>query len=187
MSQVRILPGAPLRPASTPQFAETYREKRFDPAHYELDDGHLQTTLSDDSRMPLRFFVEYDNAWWFEIVTAVDVPPRRRPGQRLGLHRPRHPLRGRPPAGRAARALRRIVDQPHLRGGRVLRPITATGRARRNGNRFWPETGYHPRESALAAQAFLGGATGREFVAREPTAAPVMRIRANLDELLTQL
>jgi hypothetical protein len=24
--------------------------------------------------MPLRFFVEYNNVWWFEIVTAVEVP-----------------------------------------------------------------------------------------------------------------
>ena len=38
-------------------FAESYRRRRFDPAHDDLDGGYLQTTLSDDRRMPLRFFV----------------------------------------------------------------------------------------------------------------------------------
>jgi hypothetical protein len=56
-----------------------------------------------------------------------------------------------------------------------------------HGNGFWLETGYHLRDSALAAAAFLDGEKGREFAAREPTAAPVARIRTNLDELLTRL
>ena len=51
-----------------------YRARHFDADAFDLDAGYLQTTLSDDARMPLPFFVEYDDAWWFEIVTAVEVP-----------------------------------------------------------------------------------------------------------------
>jgi hypothetical protein len=55
-------------------FAQSYRDRHFLPEHYDLTSGYLQTTLSDDSRMPLEFFLEYNNSWWFEIVTAVQVP-----------------------------------------------------------------------------------------------------------------
>src|ERR1700742_3811280 len=55
-------------------FAEMYRGRHFDFEGFDLDGGYLQTTLSDEARMPLRVFVEYNNAWWFEIVTALEVP-----------------------------------------------------------------------------------------------------------------
>lgn len=41
------------------EFAQTYRGRHFLDERYDLDGGYLQTTLSDDSRMPLRFFVEF--------------------------------------------------------------------------------------------------------------------------------
>lgn len=172
------------------EFAETYREKRFDPTHYELDDGYLQTTLSDDSRMPLRFFVEYNNAWWFEIVTAVDVPavgydPDSDSGFIvLDIHYGDDLLRAMQHVHFGPSSINRIRTYAAGAFFSRSRPLVELDA---HGNRFWLETGYHLRESALAAQAFLDGATGREFAAGEPTAAPVARIRANLDELLTRL
>ncbi len=80
------------RQAQMGRFAEMYRARHFDPAGFDLDAGYLQTTLSDDARMPLRFFVEYNNVWWFEIVTAVEDRGLRSV-QQVRLHHPRHLLR----------------------------------------------------------------------------------------------
>lgn len=53
------------------EFAQSNRDRRFRNEHYDLAGGCPQTTPSDDSKVPLEFFVEYSNACWFEIVTAV--------------------------------------------------------------------------------------------------------------------
>src|SRR5690349_23782613 len=55
-------------------FRQMYIRCRFELDLFDLDGGFLQTTLADDDRMPLRFFVEYNNAWWFAIISGVDVP-----------------------------------------------------------------------------------------------------------------
>src|SRR6185369_2847366 len=56
------------------RFRAMYQAKHFELYLFDLDDGYLQTTLSDEDRMPLRFFVEYNNAWWFAIISGVSVP-----------------------------------------------------------------------------------------------------------------
>ena len=57
----------------------------------------------------------------------------------------------------------------------------------RFGNAIWLETGYHLHDSTVAACEFLDSARGKEFAAHEPTAAPIARIRRNLDALLTRI
>jgi hypothetical protein len=61
------------------RFRAMYQAKLFELYLFDLDDGYLQTTLSDEDRMPLRFFVEYNNAWWFAIISGVSVPAIGRP------------------------------------------------------------------------------------------------------------
>ena len=56
------------------RFRAMYQAKHFELYLFDRDDGYLQTTLSDEDRMPLRFFVEYNNAWWFAIISGVSVP-----------------------------------------------------------------------------------------------------------------
>ena len=56
------------------RFRAMYVGKQFEASAFDLDGGYLQTTLADDARMPLRFFVEYNNAWWFAVISGVEVP-----------------------------------------------------------------------------------------------------------------
>ena len=178
-------------------FAQSYRDRHFRPEHFDLAQGYLQTTLSDDSRMPLPFFVEYNNAWWFEIVTAVDVPavgydPDSDTGFIvLDIRYDTETLRAMQHVHFGS-----VGDQ----GGRNMIARIRTyasntffGRAHplveldRYGNGFWLETGYHLRPPAEAAQAFLASAEGQRFASTAPTAAPIERITRNLEQLLARI
>lgn len=172
-------------------FAQTYRDRQFDADHYDLDGGYLQTTLSDDSRMPLRFFVEYNNAWWFEIVTAVEVPAvGYDPDSDTGfivldiaydddiLCAMQHVGFG--ADGRIDR-IRTYASNTFFQRARPLIELDTYG------NQLWLETGYHLRPSALAAMRFLDSPAGQRFAVTEATAAPMARIRRNLDQLLRRI
>lgn len=91
------------RQAGMERFGAMYRARHFDADGFDLDGGYLQTTLSDEARMPLRFFVEYNNVWWFKIVTAVAVPTAAT-----------RPVRSFSPRGR--RGLPPQPQRPGLRG-----------------------------------------------------------------------
>src|SRR6476620_8280996 len=107
------------------RFRAMYQAKHFELYLFDLDDGYLQTTLSDEDRMPLRFFVEYNNAWWFAIISGVSVPAIAydEESDSGSILRRRHP------AGDAARPLRRRHDQPppHVRVAGVLHPTQSVG------------------------------------------------------------
>lgn len=165
------------------EFADTYRRRHFEDRHYDLADGYLQTTLSDDQHMPLRFFVDYNNAWWFEIVTAVDVPavgydPDSDSGFIvLDIRYDTETLRAMQHVHFAESTINRI--RTYASGSFFTRPhpLVELDAA---GNTFWLETGYRMDESVAAAQAFLDSPRGIEFGSTEPTAGPVERIRENL-------
>jgi hypothetical protein len=171
-------------------FAESYRDRHFEDTHYDLTDGFLQTTLSDDRRMPLRFFIDYNNAWWFEIVTAVDVPaagydPDSDSGFIvLDIRYDTETLRAMQHVYFSAVAINRIRTYASGTFFAKSHPLVELDRF---GNGIWLETGYHLRDSTLAATEFLDSACGKEFAAHEPTAGPVARIRRNLDDLLVRI
>lgn len=172
------------------EFAQTYRDRHFLDEHYDLDGGYLQTTLSDDSRMPLRFFVEYNNAWWFEIVTAVVVPAVGYDSDSdtgfivLDIEYDTDVLRAMQHVHFGADVINRIRTYASSTFFSTPRPLVELDR---HGNEFWLETGYHLRPSAEAAGDFLDSETGRAFAATEPTAAPIERIRHNLQDLLERI
>jgi hypothetical protein len=172
------------------RFAAMYRARRFDLGAFELDDGYLQTTLSDDSRMPLRFFVEYNNAWWFEIVTAVEVPtaaydPISESGFIvLNIFYGNDVLRA--------------AQHVHFVGEKVSRIRTYASstffsgqnplvRLDRHGNAIWLETGYDLAASTAAARLFVDSSDGREFAHSEATAGVIAQIGKNLAELDARL
>lgn len=174
------------RQAQMERFAAMYRARHFDADGFDLDGGYLQTTLSDDARMPLRFFVEYNNVWWFEIVTAVEVPtaaydPASDSGFIvLDIYYGDDVLRA--------------AQHVHFDGGVIARIRTYASGAffltprplvelDRHGNSVWLETGYDLGASAAAAAVFLGTPSGQAFAATEPTAAAISRIEANLAAL----
>jgi hypothetical protein len=168
-------------------FAQSYRDRHFLPEHYDLTSGYLQTTLSDDSRMPLEFFVEYNNSWWFEIVTAVQVPsvgydPDSDSGFIvLDIAYDTDVLRAMQHVHFGDGVINRIRTYASNTFFAGTRPLVQLDRY---GNGFWLETGYHLRPSAIAAREFLASDTGQRFAASDPTAGPIQRIRRNLDDLL---
>lgn len=170
-------------------FAQMYRAKHFDRDGFD-DDGYLQTTLSDDERMSLEFFVEYNNAWWFEIISGVEVPhvaydPDSDTGSIvLDIDY----------AGDTLRAMQHVRFGPD-RINRIRTYASGTFflgsnplvRLDRYGNSVWLETGYDLAASLRAAVAFLDTPRGRAFAAEDPTAPAVARIRTNLAELDARL
>jgi hypothetical protein len=171
-------------------FAQSYRDRHFLEAHYDLDAGYLQTTLSDDSQMPLRFFVEYNNAWWFEIVTAVGVPavgydPDSDTGFIvLDIEYETDVLRAMQHVHFGEDVINRIRTYASATFFSRPRPLVELDR---HGNEFWLETGYHLRPSAEAAAEFLDSELGKRFAATEPTATSIARIRTNLTGLLSRI
>lgn len=174
------------RQALMERFAEMHRARHFDADAFDLDAGYLQTTLSDDARMPLRFFVEYNNAWWFEIVTAIEVPTAAYDETSesgfivLDIH--------------YEDALLRAAQHVHFAGDRIERIRTYASSTffstptplvelDRHGNSVWLETGYDLDTSAESARVFLRSPSGRAFAEAEPTAAPIARIEGSLKEL----
>jgi hypothetical protein len=65
MEERRRVPGS---------FKAMYDAKRFERDLSDTDVGYLRPTLSNDDRMPLDFFVEYNNRWWFPLLNRVAVP-----------------------------------------------------------------------------------------------------------------
>lgn len=171
-------------------FADTYWRRRFDPTHYDLDTGYLQTTLSDDRRMPLRFFVEYNNAWWFEIVTAVDVPavgydPDSDSGFIvLDIRYDDATLR----AMQHVRFGERLIDRIRTYASPTFfageQPLIALDR---RGNEIWLETGYDLAASTTLADQFLQTEDAARFAAEPRINGAIERIRANLNDLRGRL
>lgn len=172
------------------RFADMYRARHFDADAFDLKDGYLQTTLSDDARMPLRFFVEYNNAWWFEIVTAVEVPASAYDAASQSgfivldiFYRD---------------AVLRAAQHVHFTGNTISRIRTYASptffstpqplvELDREGNSIWLETGYDLTSSTAAAQRFLDSAAGRAVAQSEPMAPVIARIERNLIALDARL
>lgn len=165
------------------RFAAMYQAKHFDADLFDLDGGYLQTTLSDEARMPLRFFVEYNNVWWFEIISAVQVPtaaydPASDSGFIvLDISYGPDLLRAAQHVGFAGDRIQRIRTYASSAFFLTPSPLVELDR---HGNAVWLETGYDLAASTDAARVFLRTPRGRAFAAAEPTAGPVARIGRNL-------
>ncbi|MFG1479997.1 hypothetical protein V5F53_15260 [Xanthobacter sp. V4C-4] len=172
------------------RFREMYQNRRFGLDLFDADNGYLQTTLSDEDRMSLRFFVEYNNAWWFAIIDGVDVPS-------IGYD-------AETDTGSIVLDIRygedHLLAMQHVQfdDERIVRLRTYASNsffARGNplirldahGNAIWLETGYDLRNASEAAEVFLRSPKGRRFGETEPTRGAVARIRENLSDLRRRL
>ena len=160
-----------------------YQAKHFELYLFDLDDGYLQTTLSDEDRMPLRFFVEYNNAWWFAIISGVSVPAIAYDEESdsgsivLDIS--------------YGDDILRAMQHVHFGDGTINRlrtyasPVFFT---RPNplvvldahGNAMWLDTGYGLDASRRAAEVFLTTPKGLHFTNHQATKDAVARIKANL-------
>jgi hypothetical protein len=168
------------------RFRDMYRNCHFDIDLFDADDGYLQTTLADADRMSLRFFVEYNNAWWFAIISSVDVPSISYDAETdtgsivLDIrYRDEHLL---------------AMQHIHFSDHRIVRLQTyasnsffAKGsplvRLDAYGNAIWLETGYDLKVSTEAAEVFLRTPKGRHFAEQEQTGPAIVRIADNLADL----
>jgi hypothetical protein len=168
------------------RFREMYRARHFDPRLFDLDAGYLQTTLSDDDRMPLKFFVEYNNAWWFAIVTSVDVPSIAYDEESdsgsivLDISYDTDILRAMQHVHFGNERIERI--RTYASGAFFSRPNPLV-QLDRYGNSVWLETGYDLDSSRTAAEVFLTTPRGLFFSGHDVTGPAVARIRANLAAL----
>ena len=81
----RKSPATPAAPPATPaasstklslmsSFKEMYENKHFKKAFFD-EKGYLKTFIGNNNdNMPLDFFVDYNNMWWFSIIDKVVVP-----------------------------------------------------------------------------------------------------------------
>ena len=171
------------------RFREMYQRCHFDLDLFDVDSGYLQTTLSDEAKMPLRFFVEYNNVWWFAIISGVDVPS-------IGYD-------AETDTGSIVLDIRygddllRAMQHIHFGDGVIDRIRTYASssffaghsplvRLDARGNSIWLETGYDLDTSRQAAEVFLQTALGKHFEQLPVTAAAVERIKVNLADLRTR-
>ena len=55
-------------------FKDAYQAKHFPEDLFDCAHGYLQTSVeNNDDRMPMQYFVDYNNIWWFELLHRVEV------------------------------------------------------------------------------------------------------------------
>jgi hypothetical protein len=167
-------------------FKAMYEAKRFEHRLFDTEAGFLQTTLSGDDRMPLTFFVEYNNRWWFPLLDCVEVPCiAYDPDTDTGvivlaifytdteiLHATQH---------LEFRGDRIGYIRTYASADFFSRPNDLI-RLDRFGNAIWLSTGYDLAYSTKAALLFLDSPVGRAFARNEATSRAVDEIRRNLAE-----
>ncbi|MBB3773867.1 hypothetical protein FHS55_004512 [Angulomicrobium tetraedrale] len=168
------------------RFRKMYVDRHFGLDLFAADTGYLKTTLADANRMSLRFFVEYNNVWWFAIIDGVEVPS-------IGYD-------AETDTGSIVLDIRygneHLLAMQHIgfQGDRISRLQTYASnsffgkdtplvRLDAYGNAIWLETGYDLKISAEAAEVFLRTPTGRFFSENEPTSSAIVRIKNNLADL----
>ncbi|MEM8957079.1 MAG: hypothetical protein AAGC86_04605 [Pseudomonadota bacterium] len=177
---------------------DAYQAKHFAEDIFDLDRGYLQTSVeNNDDRMPLQFFVDYNNIWWFELLHSVEVyhtsidaetgtgaiafAVRYGDAQSTvdaihGMQFLRFDAAGRIAYIRTFANPSFWVDNPH--------PVVQLDAL---GNHIWLGTGYDLNRSVAAAMTFLDNSAEAERFRTFPGLARQMgRIRQNLDYFAAQ-
>jgi hypothetical protein len=169
-------------------FRAMYQNRRFEAHLFDTARGFLQTTLSDDARMPLEFFIEYNNRWWFPLLDRVVVPcvaydeETERGAIVLAIHY-------------SDTQVLHASQCVEFRGNTISYIRTYASptffdrdddriRLDRFGNSIWLATGYDLENSARAALLFFDSPAGRAFATHERTRSAVQTIKDNVTQLL---
>lgn len=173
------------------EFRRMYENKHFEKYLFDIKNGYLQTSISgNENKMPLNFFVEYNNMWWFAIIDKVVVPA-------IGYDYENNT---------GFIVLNIYYDKTHiLRGtqyitfnGNKINYIRTYGsptfftenldaprvKLDSYGNQIWLTTGYDLTYSAKAALLFFDSPVGKSFISETKTEKSVKRIKQNLKEFL---
>lgn len=170
------------------EFKNMYINKHFDKYLFDTKDGYLQTSLSNDNKMSLNYFVEYNNMWWFPIIYKVIVPAIGYDYENntgfivLDIYYDNnHILRG--------------TQYIKFHGDKIVYLRTygsPTFFSEKNplikldsyGNQIWLATGYDLDYSAKAALLFFDSPIGRSFSTNSVTKEAVKKIELNLKNYL---
>lgn len=169
-------------------FKSMYEAKFFKKELFDIEKGFLQTSLSNEDKMPLNFFVEYNNMWWFSIIDKVIVPSIGYDYENdtgfIALeiyYDDSHILRGTQLikfVGNKINYLRTYASPTFFSEDDVLIKLDNFG------NQIWLETGYDLNYSANAALLFFKSPVGKSFVENTKTKSPIEKIERNLKGFL---
>ena len=164
-----------------------YEAKHLEANIFDLESGYLQTSVgSNSNKMPLSYFVTYNNTWWMPIIYKIKVPsisynPRTETGFII---------------------LNIYYDQTHIfrgmqytkfKGDKIdyirtyASPVFFTAnssdpkvRLDGYGNSIWLQSGYDLNYSMKAAQLFFKSPVGRNFSKNNQTKEAVKAIKENI-------
>lgn len=173
------------------EFQKMYETKHFVSERFDPN-GFLQTDLTelghDQAKMPLPFFVDYNNAWWFEIIDGVEVPELRfDPANGEGYIQ----LEIRYDGDRMLHASQTftVVDDRIVRIRTTAPPDFFTNNRDSElvdldtyGNQIWLDPAYDFQKSVAAAQRFLASPEAAKFHSNPKTQPSLQRIQANLQK-----
>ena len=166
-----------------------YEHKHFSSDIFDIKNGYLQTAVaSNDDRMPLQFFIDYNNMWWFNIIKSVDVPSvGYNPKTQTGFiilninYGGKHTLRGMQYVKFKDRKIYyiRTYASPDFWNNKA-----PSIQLDRYGNEIWLTTGYSLNYSVKAAKLFFSSPKGKLFSKNSYTSTSVKKIKSDLKNYL---
>lgn len=172
------------------EFKKMYEKKQFEPYLFDLNSGYLQTVFSDQDKMPLNFFVEYNNQWWFPIPKEIIVPSISYDDETqsgaifLDIYY-------------NDKDILRAVQYVKFKSNKIhyIRTYTSPDFFLRNdmriqldkyGNDLWLKTGYDLDYSEQVALHFFDSPKGKSFAKHEITRPIVRAIKKNINDYLNR-
>lgn len=168
-------------------FKQMYEKKHFSDYLFDLKKGYLQTSAaSNDDKMPMDYFVKYNNAWWFNIIKKVVVPsvaydPETDTGFIIlniyyGQNNILRAMQYIKFTGNKINYIRTYTSPKFWNSDNPLIKLD------RYGNQIWLTTGYGFSYAAKAALDFFNSPVGKSFENNPETMASVKAIKQSLSE-----
>lgn len=173
------------------KFAQMYRNKQFETNIFDTKSGYLQTSVGGNSdKMPLIFFIKYNNIWWFPILYKINVPSVGYNAKTetgfiiLNIYYdPKHIFRGMQYTkfnGHKINYIRTYASPTFFENNQEDAKIKLDS----YGNSIWLQTGYNLKYSARAADLFFKSPVGMKFSNDLSTKKSVQIIKYNLSKFL---
>lgn len=165
-----------------------YMNKHFSNYLFDTKNGYLQTSLSSEDKMPMQFFIDYNNMWWFSVIDKVEVPAIAYDYENntgfiaLNIYYDgKYILRGTQLVkfnGDKINYIRTYASSTFFSTPDPLVQLDSAG------NSFFLDTGYGLPYSAEAAQLYFQSPHGLAFAEDPVTAPAVKRLKVSLQNYL---
>jgi len=171
------------------EFKAMYRHKHFSSYLFDLKNGYVQMGDSEN-KMPLNYFVRYNNMWWFSIIDKVVVPaigydPKTQTGfivlniyyDNNHVHRGMQYVKF---SGSKINYIRSYASSTFFTSNQND-PLV---RLDTYGNQIWHTTGNNLTYSVKASLLFLQSPVGKLFMNNPKTSKAIKKIKSNLTNYL---